>query len=362
MKKTLAILMALLLAFSLAACSGGGGLANPTEPDKPGPDTSKKEALNVALLLGQQLGSHSFDDVLFAGVEKACKELNVHYSVIQAVEASAVVDTARAAIANGANTLIFSVAWTKEAATLCDEFPNRHFALLDSDGTGSVASAYDNAYEVSYREQEAAFLNAAFCALMSKTGKIAQIQGVDTGPLVRFNAGFRAGSLYVNGVDAATAVVGFMDPNKGYETAMMYYSQGYDWIACCAGGSNLGVFQASKEKGGDSYCCGAADGQFHLMPDRIVCSQVKTIDIVAYDFLLDANKGNFRGGKWDVFGRAEGGVDLIFNDQNPELLKIIPEDVMNAYKDILNKVVSGEIKIPANAEELEKFTARYKAA
>lgn len=155
-------------------------------------------------------------------------------------------------------------------------------------------------------------------------------------------------------------MVGYTDVNKGYETAMLYYDQGYDWLAACAAGSNLGVFQASQEKGGDYWCCGAADGQFHLMPDRIVCSQVKTVDKVGYTYIKNAiETGDFKGGEWDVFGTAEGGVDLIFNDQNPEVLDMIPEETMAKYEAIRDKVVSGEIKVPATYEELDTFTDRY---
>ena len=362
MKKFKFLALSLLAAMALTAC--GGGDSAETEAAAGGEEAAAEEQssepLNVVLLYKGKLGGQAFIDVVDKGLKQAEEELGINYSVLENVETSAAADTFRTVIANGTDLVIIAdAAWNEALMEVAAEYPDTAFAMLDSDGTGVLAETCSNIYEVSYKEHEAAFLNGVFCALMSKTGKVAQIQGADTGTMIRFNSGFRAGVQYILDVDPPTSVVGFADVNKGYETAMLYYDQGYDWIAGCAAGSNLGIFQASQEKGGDNWCCGAADGQFHLMPDRIVCSQVKTIDQVGYNYIKSVvETGDFKGGVWDVFGTAEGGVDLIFTD-NEELLSMIPEDTMATYESIRDAVISGDIAVPATYEELEAFTARY---
>lgn len=364
MKKLVALFLAAALTLSLVACGGGSSSAAPAgSGSTAGSSTAAstpKEPLKYVLVYGGTLGAQSFVDVVDAGLKQAAEDFGAEYTVLQKVEDSAVADTIRTVIDSGVDLIVIATTkWNEALGQVADEFPDVPFANLDSDGTGDLSAAHPNIYEVSYKEHEAAFLNGVFCALMSKTGKVAQLQGADSGTMIRFNSGFRAGVQYILDTDPPTSVVGYADVNKGYETAMLYYDQGYDWLAACAAGSNLGVFQASQEKGGDNWCCGAADGQFHLMPDRIVCSQVKTIDKVGHSYIESAVAGDFKGGQWDVFGTAEGGVDLIFNDQNPEVLEMIPEETMAKYEAIRDKVISGEIQVPATYEELDAFTARY---
>ncbi len=367
MKRLIALFLAAALALSLAACGGNGG-----SPATGGGDgssqgsgqstpVSSQEPLKYVFIHSASLGSQSFADVVDKGLKEAAAAFGAEYSIIENVETSAVADTLRTVIASGSHLVIIAVnTWNDPLMEVAKEYPDFPFAVLDADGTGVLSQSCSNIYEVSYREHESAFLNGVFCALMSKTGKIAQLQGSDGGTMVRFNSGFRAGGKYVLGEDPSTTVVGFTDVNKGYETAMLYYNQGYDWLACCAAGSNLGAFQASQEAGGDKYICGAADGQFHLMPDRIVCSQVKTIDKVGYQYIQGiVENGDFKGGKWDVLGAQEGGVDLIFNEGNAELMAMIPDETMAEYQKIRSAVMSGEITVPATPEELDSFTQRY---
>ncbi len=363
MKKIIALFLTLAMLGSLAAC--GGSTTEEVGSSEPSAEAEtvveEEEPLNVVFAAENSLGSQSFLDVCVEGLQNACDEVGGKLTIIQEVETSTVADTMRTAIANGAQVIVIATtAWNEAFTEVAAEFPDIPFVNLDSDGTGAMAGEYSNIYEVSYKEHEAAFLNGVFVSLMTESGKVAQIQGADTGTMVRFNSGFRAGVQYVLDIDPPTSVVGYADVNKGYETAMLYYDQGYDWLACCAGGSNLGVFQASQEKGGDYWCCGAADGQFHLMPDRIVCSQVKTIDQVAYSYIKGiVENGDSRGGQWDVLGVAEGGVDLIFNDQNEDVLEIVSEEVMEMYNAIREQIISGELQIPSTPEELETFTARF---
>ena len=360
MKKALSILLSAVLALSLVACGGGTDGSSTASTAQGGSSAAASEPLNVVLLDGGKLGAQAFIDVVDKGFKQAVEDFGINYSVLENVEVSAAADTFRTVIANGADLVVVAnVGFNEALVEVANEYPDFPFACLDADGTGSLSSQCPNIYEVSYKEHESAFLNGVFCALMSKTGKVAQIQGSDTGTMIRVNSGFRAGVQYMLDVDPPPSVVGFADVNKGYETAMLYYDQGYDWLASCAAGSNLGVFQASQEKGGDNWCCGAADGQFHLMPDRIVCSQVKTIDQVAYNYIKSVVEDqDYKGGVWDVLGTAEGGVDLIFTD-NEELLSMLPEETMAKYEEIRDKVMSGEITVPATYEELETFDARY---
>ncbi len=380
MKKKLALLLVSVLALTqMTACGSGGSnssasstsasdnssVSSPTTSSSgssasssTAPAATTQNEIKVVTLYTQNLGSQSFVDVIDRGCKRAAEELGIQYSSLESLEVANAPDAVRAAIIGGANLVIASAASFNDALmTLAVEFPDVKFCSIDSDGA-TITEYLPNIYEVTYREHEAAFLQGAFCALMSKTGQVAQLQGMEGGVLDRFNAGFRAGVRYVLDVDPITVVVGFSDVNKGYETAIMLYDQGYDWLACCAGGSNLGVFQASEEKGGDYWVCGAADGQFHLMPSRVVASQVKTIDDVAYDVCAMAVNGTFPGGTSVQLGVKEGGVNLIFTDMNEDLLKMVPQEVMDTINQLRQDITEGKLVVPSAPAELDSFTTR----
>lgn len=348
-KKILSILLVAALALTLLAGCGGGGEASQSGSGS----TSQKADLKVGLVINGQFGSQSFDDVILAGVEKAKSELNFELMKAEKVEAAQTADTLRTMIQQGCNYIILNSAQVAEPAVeVAKENPNVMFLSIDYD----VPDAPANLCSVSYREQEAAFLTGAFCELMSKTGKVAFIGGNESGTMIRFESGFRTGAKYVNkDAEVSVSYVGFSDANKGKETATMLYKQGYDWIACAAAASNLGVFQASEEMGGDNYVCGAADGQFHLMPSRIVVSQVKRVDNVAYNMIKEAAEGKFQGGAHLNMGLIDEGVDMLYTTKNDDLLKMIPEEVTKKIEELRKAVIDGKIVIPANREEVDSF-------
>lgn len=355
MKKLLSL--ALVLAMSLALLTACGQAATPPSSEDADSGSAKIEVSAVAFYTSN-LGSQSFADVVDRGLKQAAADFGIKYSALESVDPATIVDTARSAIAQGANLLVFTAnQYAEGIEQLLDEYPDVMFCLPD--GAGTIPQPYmPNYHEVTYKEHEAAFLTGAFAAMMSKTGKVAQLQGQEGGTLARFNAGFRCGVKYVNGTDPTTVVIGFTDVNKGYETTMMLYDQGYDWVACCAGGSNLGVFQASEEKGGDYWTLGAADGQFHLMPSRIVASQVKTIDKVVHSIVEQVVAGNFPGGTGIQMGIKEGGVDLIFTDKNADLVAMVPKDVKDKLDQLRADIISGKLVVPSDPAAVAGFSEK----
>lgn len=349
-KKFLAVLLTAVMAASLlAGCGGGGSSSSGSASASTKPMAGKK----VGLIISATYGSQSFNDVILAGAQKAADEFGYELQKVENVQPAQSVDTFRTMIADGTEYFILMAASYADAGVaMAKEYPNVKFLSIDAD----IPNAPENVCSVSYREQEAAFLTGAFCQLMSKTGKVAFIGGTEGGTMVRFESGFSAGSQYINkNGEVSVSYVGFNDVNKGKETALMLYNKGFDWIAGAAAASNLGIFQASKEKGGDNYVCGAADGQFHLMPDRIVVSQVKRVDNVAYNMLKEYAEGKFQSGAHLNMGLKEEGVDMLYTTKNADLLKIIPEDVKTKIEALRKDIIDGKIKVPATKDELASF-------
>lgn len=366
MKKVLSLLLALVLVMGLMA--GCSGKETPTtaapEVSTPaangetqGAQPAEATPIKVAFITANTLGSQAFDDVIWAGVQAGCEKNGYECVALQGIELAMQADSIAVAIEEGTN-MVFFYSNSEEVFShdFVSQYPDVIWCDVDGAGGAYAEDLPDNLYVTTYKEQEAAFLNGIFAARMSESGQVAQIQGSDSGTMVRFNAGFRSGVKYELGYDPTTVVVGFADVNKGYETAVMLYNQGIDVFACCAAGSNLGVFQAADELG--FIACGAADGQFHLMPSVIPASQVKTVNKVCEELLDSYAAGTFPYGQSDVRGIAEGGVDLIYTDKNADLLASIPQDVLDYLDEIRAKIVAGDIVVPDSAEGVEAFTSR----
>lgn len=346
MKKVLALIMAGAMALSLVACGGGGSGEGGSTDDG---------SLRVGLI-ASSMGTQSFNDDVWAGLENAEAELGISAEYIEVSEVSDAANSLRTLIAQGDTLLVVPSSEFHDAMMeVAAEYPDCDFMYLAGEETGA-----ENVMSVEYKENEAAFLGGALAASLSQTGKIGTVLAVHEPLQLRYQYGYMAGAKTVN-PDCEVSVLftnSYTDTNLGQESAKALYDKGADYVSCFAGACNLGVFNAAKEAGDGKYCLGAATGQFDKMPDKIVASVVKSIDVALYDMIKDyKDNGTFNGGGCTVLGLKEGGVELRYTTMNDELLNSIPEDVKASIEDLQNKIINGEITVPGTEEEYNTYIA-----
>lgn len=346
MKKVLALIMAGAMALSLVACGGGGSGEGGSTDDG---------SLRVGLI-ASSMGTQSFNDDVWAGLENAEDELGISAEYIEVSEVSDAANSLRTLIAQGDTLLVVPSSEFHDAMMeVAAEYPDCDFMYLAGEETGA-----ENVMSVEYKENEAAFLGGALAASLSQTGKIGTVLAVQEPLQLRYQYGYMAGAKTVN-PDCEVSVLftnSYTDTNLGQESAKALYDKGADYVSCFAGACNLGVFNAAKEAGDGKYCLGAATGQFDKMPDKIVASVVKSIDVALYDMIKDyKDNGTFNGGGCTVLGLKEGGVELRYTTMNDELLNSIPEDVKASIEDLQNKIINGEITVPGTEEEYNTYIA-----
>jgi basic membrane protein A len=156
----------------------------------------------------------------------------------------------------------------------------------------------------------------------------------------------------------------FKDPAKGKEIASSFYNQGADIVYHASGASGAGVFQATYEAyqaGKDVWAIGvdsdqgliynsSTDSQEKAIGGRILTSALKRVDISVYDTAKDFMNGNWQGGIRN-FGLKENGVGYAVNDYNKSLL----ESVTPKVEELQQKIINGEIVVPASNAELANF-------
>lgn len=345
MKKIMTSLI-LTLALLASAC---GEKSPSSSAETPGENSDK--VYKVALMAdGAGLGSQSFNDVALEGLKKAKEDFGIEITALEVKEATDLSNSLRSLAQQGMDLIITPSSSVADAvAEVSVEYPDTYFGLLDIQVEG-----LDNVISSSYREHEAAFLLGALGASISKTKAIGFVGGISGVIQDRFQYGYMGGANYVDpSVIVKTSYTGsFGDVGKGKEIASIMYSENVDFVAPTAGAGNLGVFQAAVEAGEDKYAFGAANGQFHLMPDEIVASQVKRVDSVAYAIVESLVNGTIQGGVKKEYGLEDGGVDVYFTE-NEALLALIPEDVRKNLEEIRNKIIDGTIDVPSNQGEFD---------
>ena len=78
--------------------------------------------------------------------------------------------------------------------------PDKYFLVVDSDlqdSEGNPMTA-DNVYTMTYKEQEGGFMAGVAAALSTKSGKVAEVNGIAYPSNVNYQFGFMSGVNYVN--------------------------------------------------------------------------------------------------------------------------------------------------------------------
>jgi basic membrane protein A len=231
--------------------------------------------------------------------------------------------------------------------------PQSRFLLIDSPLLDVQGKPYTlpNVKTVIFREEEGSFLVGALAGLVTRTGKIGFVGGMEIPLIKKFEAGFRAGVRETNPKAAGDLAVNytgsFDNVATGKQIAQDLVMKGADVVFHAAGSCGLGAIQAVKEArdGGKTvYAIGVDSDQFHLAPNAVLTSMVKHVDLAVYDAIRELTAGQFHPGD-SALGLKEGGVGyaevrLDFPGKAEALAKV---------EAIREKIISGEIKVPARA-------------
>ena len=247
--------------------------------------------------------------------------------------------------------VVYGIGFLMEGAVkeIAEQQPDAQIAIIDA-----VVDA-PNVASVLFKEQEGAFLAGVAAALMTETGKIGFVGGMEIPVIERFEAGFMAG---VEAADPAVEVdvqyTGAFDKAElGKTTANRMYSAGADIVFHAAGGTGNGVFTEAKERKeadpeANIWVIGVDADQYDegQVGDANVTltSVLKGVDQAVIDISNQAMEGNFPGGETLTYGLAEDGVGLA------DSRGAIPEDVMTQIEDYKEKISSGEIVVPETLE------------
>lgn len=346
MKKMLALVLALVMVFTLVACGNGDDNAN----DGNASNTDVPEVTTIKVGMVTDVGGvndQSFNQSAWEGLQ-ALEEEN------EAIEVDYLESSTDADYAGNIQTfidedydLIICVGYmlasaTREAAMAN---PDQKFAIIDD----ATNADLDNVACLMFSQEQASYLVGVVAGMMTESNTVGYVQGMVSDNMNLFGIGYIAGVKSVN-PDATVLQYNannFADAAAGSAAATDMITKGADVIYHAAGGTGAGVISACDENG--IYAIGVDSDQSHLAPETVVTSAMKRVDIASQDISLAFLNGEFTGGV-HTYNLENGGVDIAPTQD------LLPQEVIDAVTAAKEAILAGEVVVPTTVEECPDFT------
>jgi basic membrane protein A len=291
-----------------------------------------KYRIGLILSIGG-LGDKGFNDAAYAGVTEAKEKLGIEFDLAQPRAIAEFEGLLRDFARTGKYDLIISVGFFQvdPLTVVAKEFPNQKFAIIDA------VVDQPNVASLVYEEHEGAFLVGVIAGLMTKTGKVGFVGGLDI-PLIKYRyVGWAEGVKWANpnAIIYERYVGAFDDPVKGKEIAIELITQGADVLFHVAGRSGLGVLDAAKEK--NVFAQGSDQDQSWYAPNNVVASLLKGVQLSTFEIIKSIVDRNFRGGI-HIYGLRNGGSDVAYGN-------MVPQEVKNKVEEARRLILEGKIKV-----------------
>lgn len=351
MKRGLALILSMMLvmSFTLVGCGSNApkeegnekeAAAQTNELAKEEGKEKSEEALKVALVVAGGLGDRSFYDSSNEGLEMIKKDFGVTGVVLeckndptlyteQLIQASEMSDA----------IVVVGFEFYDVIQEVAKEFTDKKYIYIDN-----VVEGIDNITCIDYMENEGSFLAGALAAMMTESGKVGMVGGMDIPVIRNFQVGYEAGAKYVNPeIEVETIFAGdFEDPAKGKESALALYSKGVDIIFQVAGKTGEGVFEAGKDV--NKFAIGVDSDQRFINPEVIVASMIKGVSLSIYESVERMEAGNFESGKVYKYGAKENGVRMSYGDES--MKQLVSDEIQAKIQELNDKIIAGEIEVP----------------
>jgi basic membrane protein A and related proteins len=297
-----------------------------------------KSTFKVALLTPGPISDAGWNAAAYDGLELVRKDLSAKTAMVQTQSPADFEDAMRDFAARGF-TIVFAhgFEYTDTALKVGKLFPKTWFIVTS--GSGSAA----NVASISFKIEQAAYVEGVLAGMMSKTGVVGAIGGIEL-PAVKLTfEGFKLGFLSVRpkGRVLVSYTGSFDDVGAAKEAALAQISQGADFMFHNADAAGLGVFQAAAQS--HIYAFGANRNQNDVAPDTVLASAVTHIAKAFLRVATEIKAHSFKPGMIE-YGMKDGMVEVAYN---PRLKDKIPADALARASSAEQGIIAGRITLPS---------------
>lgn len=263
------------------------------------------------------LGDKSFNDAANLGLQNAITKYNLtndQYATTEPTDVAEINTAIETYAADGSYDLIIAIGFSSAGGV-------NESALAHTDQKFMIVDSVvdlPNVASVTFKEHEGSFLAGAMAAMVSQTGTLGFLGGLDIPLINKFLAGYQQGAKYIN-PDIVVNYAYAPDPSNpwndvagGKSVAEQFLSDGADIIYSAAGATGEGVFDAVKDARDNNktvYAIGVDSNQDYLLPGGILTSMIKRVDVAVETQIDSIIDGSWAAGLTQL-GLKENGVGI----------------------------------------------------
>lgn len=325
----LAVVVVIVGAVVLPGLIGGGGDAMPTEPPA-APTRAAAEPTEAVEPIGAlaepriglvtdvgRVDDGTFNELAHRGARQASQEFGLDYKYIE-TQAHADYEGNIQILVDEGFDVIVTVGFLIQEATAAAAAANPDIIFIGVDQHFEPGTVTDNLVGLQFRGDQAGFLAGALAAMVSESGTIGTVAGLEIPPVKGRKNGYENGARYVRpDINLLSVYVPtFVDPALGASTAEQMIGEGADVIFGVGGPTGSGAIAAAAERG--VYVIGIDQDEYVTTfdngnapgADRILSSAMLRVDVAVYEELKAVVEGTFEGNGIAVFDAADDGVGL----------------------------------------------------
>ena len=376
MKKLFALMLALVVVLSLAACGDKGAKETTNKPEEPKEvasttEKAAEEPLSV-IYLCMNLGDLSFNDLGWDGTRAAAEKYGWNASVI---ELGRDTSTYENAFLDAVDSGKYDIVVTQSNYGLSDlcikyapEYPNVKFISFDMSAAADI-STIDNMFGISFKQNEGSFLVGALAGKLTATNKVGIFLFNDVPIGNDFATGYIAGARHAN-PDIKVNVAyggGTADASKLQEVSSAMFDNKVDVMYGVSGSAYPGLAKEATTRGGFEsgiYAIGVDSDMWTVfkssenaeIADCIITSMQKKVDESIVYTLDRYVAGELPFGTVEPYGIAQNGVGMADNEHYRECC---PADIQEYMDQLQKDVVSGNVEVPSyfDFEDYDAFAA-----
>ena len=362
MKKFLALLVTLLMCFSLVGCGNKG------EAGKEPTSTSTTEEVNevfnkpvseigVVLILNTNLGDHAICDLSNEGLQEVAAKYGIKTKVVElGGDVTLQVPTMEEYAEDpDFDIIVCGTANLKESTQkVAQEYPDQKFILYDAQDELGL----ENIFSMDHAQNEGAYLAGVAAALLTTSNAelaneekvVGFVGGGENTALDDYLIGYIQGVHSVDEeIDVLISWIGdFKDTAKGKELAVSQASQGADVIFSVAGGAGLGILVGCAES--NVYAIGVDSDQYTVLnptdPEtaaHICTSMFKKVNVTVSTLVSDTIEGKLAFGDYVKWGLQEGVVGLATENDNYK--SIFTQEMQDYIAQVQKDATEGKLEI-----------------
>lgn len=356
MKKLVSIILVLAMALSLIACSKSESSSDSkaetkTEESKPeetktdAPAASSDKQYKVAMICDSSINDGGWGTACYNAMVDAATKLGWTYEVTDSISQNEYYES-MAAYCSLDYDLIYAPGnqYTDAVLQIAEEYPNVAFALLNGAETtpakaknGNVTSLLPNATQIGW-------IAGALAGLMSESGTIAFIGGMELDTTLAKYAGFKEAAAYVAAQEGKTVscldavYAGSFDASdKGIEFAKAMMDQGADVFfgdaSAVDSGARQAIDEANKANGAIKVYDIGQPADILGQNECVICSQITDNSSLVGLSMQAVMDGTFGGET--LFGSLQNGALSVgrIND-------LVPKDVQDKYLAYVDQMIA----------------------